>query len=306
MKSYGKEQSMEDSICELTVPVPTINKDELLIKVKAIGVGIHDEYFHSADVSYPYVIGIEASGVIEEIGENVNDKKVGERIAFISMMQPKGGTWAEYCVISKDSLILKIPENLSFEEASIFPVAGNTVLKALKEVDLKKDETLFIAGGAGALGTLLIQIAHKRGIRVIASASKHNHEYMESLGSEYYVDYHDEDWQEQVLKIFPQGVDGAIGIHPGSPKEIMPIVKEGGTLVAVSGDTFETERNITLKGIFNNIDVRSELVELFNQIAKGEIKQTISEVFPFDRALEALAQVKTRHTKGKLVIRIDD
>lgn len=302
MKAFAKINSELIELIE--IPIPNNNEDEVLIKIQAIGVGIHDEYFHAQDITFPYVIGIEASGIIEKVGNRITEYKVGDRVAFISMMQPKGGTWAEYVVVSKDSLMLPIPEDMPFEQAAAFPVAGNTVLKALHEADLKPGQSLFIAGGAGALGTLLIQISTKRGLTVTASASKKNHDYMKQLGAKYVVDYHDNDWQEQVRAIMPDGVDASIAIHPGTPIESQSVVKNDGILIAVSGDNFETECGIILKGVFNTIDVRRELEELMSQVAHGEIKQTIDTIFSFDDALDALAKVKTRHTRGKLVLKL--
>lgn len=302
MKAYTKQASMNSSIALTDVARPEVGDREILVKIAAIGVGVHDEYFHAPDVSYPYVIGIEGAGVIEAVGRDVTGYRSGERIAFVSAMQPKGGTWAEYAVIAADSLIVPVPDEMSFEQAAALPVAGNTVLKALVSAALKPGDTLFIAGGAGALGSLLIQLAAKRGYTVIASASQQNHAYMLALGAQQVVDYHDSDWQEQVKQLVPAGVDAAIAIHPGTPAESQSVVKDGGVLIAVSGDQFLPERGIILKQVFNNMDVKDDLQKLMQQVASGQITLTIAAVYPFAKALEALAQVKTRHTRGKLVV----
>jgi NADPH:quinone reductase-like Zn-dependent oxidoreductase len=302
MKAWVKTSGQANTLAFMDVPRPEAGDDELLVRIRAIGVGMHDEYFHAQDVRYPYVIGIEAAGIIEEVGANVTGYRIGDRIAFISMMQPKGGTWAEYAVISKSSLILPIPDTMTFEQAAAFPVVGNTVLKALVGAGLHPGETLFIAGGAGALGSMLIQLAVARGYTVVASASKQNHNYMKSLGAAQVVDYRDPDWQAQVRTLYPAGVDAAIAIHPGTPVAVQPVVKDGGVLMAVSGDTVATERGIVLKGVYNDIDVSNELVDLLAQVNDGRITQTLSNVYPLEEALAALNQVQTRHTRGKLVL----
>jgi NADPH:quinone reductase-like Zn-dependent oxidoreductase len=302
MKAWVKTSGQANTLAFVDVPRPEAGDDELLVRIRAIGVGIHDEYFHAQDVRYPYVIGIEAAGIVEDVGANVTGYLIGDRIAFISMMQPKGGTWAEYAVISKRSLILPIPDTMTFEQAAAFPVVGNTVLKALVGAGLHPGETLFIAGGAGALGSMLIQLADARGYTVVASASKQNHNYMKSLGAAQVVDYRDSDWQAQVRTLYPAGVDAAIAIHPGTPVAVQPVVKDGGVLVAVSGDTVATERGIVLKGVYNDIDVSSELVDLLAQVNDGRITQTLSNVYALEEALAALNQVQTRHTRGKLVL----
>jgi NADPH:quinone reductase-like Zn-dependent oxidoreductase len=302
MKAWVKTSGQANTLAFMDVPRPEAGDDELLVRIRAIGVGMHDEYFHAQDVRYPYVIGIEAAGIVEDVGANVTGYLIGDRIAFISMMQPKGGTWAEYAVISKSSLILPIPDTMTFEQAAAFPVVGNTVLKALVGAGLLPGETLFIAGGAGALGSMLIQLAVARGYTVVASASKQNHNYMKSLGAAQVVDYRDSDWQAQVRTLYPAGVDAAIAIHPGTPVAVQPVVKDGGVLVAVSGDTVATERGIVLKGVYNDIDVSSELVDLLAQVNDGRITQALSNVYTLGEALAALNQVQTRHTRGKLVL----
>lgn len=302
MQAFGKKLGIDDKITPLEISQPTIGDNEMLVKVAAVGVGIHDEYFHDPAVNYPYVIGIEASGTIQKIGKNVEGHKPGDRIAFISMMQPKGGTWAEYAVVSDQSLILPIPEGMTFEQAAAVLVPANTSLKALAEVGLQPGDSLFIAGGAGAIGTLLIQLGKARGYKVVASASKKNHKLMRELGADYAVDYHDDGWQAQVKDFASGGVDAAIAIHPGTPSEVQSVVKDGGVLVAVSGDQLTPERSIILKGVFNNIDVKSELADFMNQVAKGTMKLIIGKIYPFSEAITALEQVKTRHTRGKLVL----
>lgn len=112
------------------VPIPRIDDDELLVRAKAVGVGIHDSYFLPANARYPYPIGIEAAGVVEEVGGAVTAYRPGDRLVFVSSMQPKGGTWAEFAAVRASSLIMQIPTGLDFVTAAALPVAGNTILRA--------------------------------------------------------------------------------------------------------------------------------------------------------------------------------
>lgn len=302
MKAFAKTSAQSTAIELIEMPLPKISNQEMLVKVQAIGVGIHDEYFLPVHVDYPYVVGIEAAGVIEKTESRVTKYKIGQRIAFISAMQPKGGTWAEYAAVAESSLILPMPAQISFEQGSALMVAGNTALKALAIADLKPSDTLFIAGGSGAIGTLLVQIAKSRGYKVATSASTKNHDYMKSLGADKTVDYHDSDWQQQIKDWLPEGVDGAIAIHPGTANESQSVVKDSGVIVAVSGDQFKPERNIRLQQVNSAGDVTADLAKLLDQVATDEIKLTIEKVYPFADGLLALEKVKTRHARGKLVL----
>lgn len=305
MQAFVKTEKESSQLQLLEVVQPTAGPDELLVRVRAIGVGIHDEFFFPPDVSYPYVVGIEAAGTVESIGTGVTEYNVGDRVAFISTMQLKGGTWAEYAVVTSWSLLLPIPDAMTYEQAAAMPVAGSTALKAIESASLTAGDTLLICGGAGAIGTLLIQIVKQRGYTVIATASAANHKLMRELGADYVIDYHDRDWQEQVRKIIPDGADAAIAIHPGTPKQSQSAVRRAGTIVAVSGDDFVTERGIVLRGVLNDIDVRDDLIDLMHTVSLNEMKLIVNRIYPFSDGLKALDQVKTRHTKGKIILKID-
>lgn len=304
MKAFVKKSETAEAITLVDAPKPQPGDHQLLVKIQAIGVGVHDEYFLPAQMSYPYVVGIEAAGIIESVGSDVTSYQVGQRIAFVSAMQAKGGTWAEYAVVDETSLIIPMPGGVSYQQAAALPVAGNTAFKALYASDVKSGEVLFIAGGAGAIGTLLIQIAKQRGCTVVASASPGNHAYMIELGADNVVDYHDTDWQQQVRDLYPDGVDAAIGIHPGTPADCEAIVRGDGVIVAVSGDNYTPARGIKLRQIPYAVDVTDELVELMQQIADGSVQHPIAKVYAFADGLAALEQVKTRHTRGKIVLKV--
>lgn len=302
MKAIVKKSNEDTTFSLKDVPVPEIQDDEYLIRVCAIGVGIHDGYFLPEKMEYPYPIGIEAAGIIEEVGSQADGFTAGERVAFINMMHPKGGTWAEYAAVSKDALILKIPDEMLFTTAAAIPVAGNTILKAFQALPLERGDSLFIAGASGAIGTFAIQLAKKRGIHVASSASLKNHEYMRGLGADLTVDYHDSDWPEQVKEWRPDGVDAAIAIQPDTGKASMDVVKDSGVIVAISDYQLSGERNISIPSIHEQADIKQELIAMINQIAKKEIQLTIEKVYPFEEALDALHKTMTRRARGKVVI----
>ncbi|WP_240377151.1 NADP-dependent oxidoreductase [Bacillus piscicola] len=302
MKAIVKQSASPHDFDLMEVPIPGISENELLVRVKAIGVGIHDGYFLPNDIHYPYPIGIEAAGIIEKTGQNVTDFQAGDEVVFVSSMQKKGGTWAEYAVVAANSLILPIPNGMSFAEAAAIPVAGNTALKALHALDLKPNDSLFIAGASGAIGTFAIQLAADMGCTVAGSASKRNQDYMRSLGATKTVDYHDADWQEQIKQWMPGGVDAALAIQPDTGQPSMEILKDDGRVVAVSGDQLTPQRNVAIKPFPYQVDVTDELLQLMKKINSKEIKLFIEQTYPFQQALDALEKTGTRHARGKLVI----
>ncbi len=285
------------------VPVPNIGAGELLVRIKAVGVGIHDSYFLPRQMSYPFPIGIEAAGVIEMVGSDAAGFHVGERIAFVSMMQAKGGVWAEYAAVRSDSLILRVPEPMSFEQAAAIPVAGNSTLRVFHALPtLPAGASIFIAGASGAIGTFAIQLARERGWEIAASASPRNHDYLLELGAALAVDYRQPDWPHEVLERYPGGVDAAIAIQPDTTATSMSVVKTGGTVVTVSGDQVAPTRGINVVGLAYDADVRDELRAVMSDIVSGGMKLVIERVYPFEEALSALEKVQTRRARGKVVL----
>lgn len=303
MRAFVLPTSQTTTVELARVPVPRIGPGELLVRVKAVGVGIHDSYFLPPGIAYPFPIGIEAAGVIEEIGSDVTDWQPGAHIAFVSAMQTKGGTWAEYAVVRRDALIVTIPHGLGFEQAAAVPVAGNTAVKTFHVLTGVPDGgTLFVAGASGAIGTFVIQLAKAKGWRVAASASQRNHEYLTSLGAVKVVDYHDETWTDEVLAWAPGGVDAAVAIQPNTTVDSVRVVKNGGTAVTISGDQVASTRGVTIEMPPHQVDVRDEMQTLMQQIADGDLRLTIEHIFPFADALQALSKVQTRHARGKTVL----
>lgn len=303
MRAFVIPEAGQEALRLMQVPIPRCGPDEILVRIKAVGVGIHDSYFLPATISFPFPIGIEAAGVIEEVGGAVRGHRIGERIAFVSSMQVKGGTWAEYAVVQADSLIVPIPDGLSFERAAAVPVAGNTILRAFHALPLlPKGSSLFIAGASGAIGTFAIQLATVRGWEVAASASERNHEYLLSLGATVVVDYHDRDWTELIRQWKPNGVDAAFAVQPQTSAESASVVKAGGRVVSISGDQVSPKDGVNVVGLAYEVDVRDELIVMMQQIVAGQIHLEIERTYPFDDASEALAKVQTRRARGKTVL----
>lgn len=305
MKAIVKLNDQSNDFVLMEIPPPQIDENEILVKVKAIGVGIQDGYFFPQNMKFPYPIGIEGAGVVEKIGKKVTNHKIGDRVAFISVLETKGGTYAEYVALGKRSIVIQIPEGMSFTEAAAIPVAGNAMLKVFEALQLEPGNSIFIAGASGANGTFAIQIAKDKGCIISTSASKKNHDYMESLGAVKTVDYHEPDWVEQILQWKPEGVDAAIAIQPGTSTKSIELVKDGGKIIAVSGDNIKAQRNIEIVEFPYHMNVTEELIDLMNKIAEKEFVIFIEQIYSFEDSLEALHKVQTRRARGKSVIEVN-
>lgn len=303
MRAFVIPRAHENTLELMQVPIPQCGADEILVRVQAVGVGIHDSYFLPPDISFPFPIGIEAAGVVEQVGAAVHGHEPGDRVGFVSSMQVKGGTWAEYAVVRADSLILPIPEGLSFEQAAAVPVAGNTILRAFHSLPpLPDNASIFVAGASGAIGTFAVQMARARGWDVAASASERNHDYLVSLGATKTVDYHDPQWTAEIRQWKPDGVDAAFAVQPQTSADSASIVKDGGSVISISGDQVESTGGVSVVGLDYQVDVHDELITMMEQIASGQLHLEVERIYPFDQAADALAKVQTRRARGKAVL----
>lgn len=305
MKAFVRTSAQNKNVELAEVPIPEIDDQEILVNIKAFGVGIHDRYFIPGDVEFPFPIGSEAAGVITKIGSQITDSEIGDRVILSSLLLPKGGCWAEYVAVPS-RMIIFLPDEIPFLQGAAIPIAGKTALEIMRALDLEEGDTLFAAGASGAIGTLIIQLASARGIRVAGSASPKNHEYMLSLGAETAVDYHDSDWQKEVKEWMPNGVDAALAIQPGTAKDSMEVVKTGGKVITVSGDSdsVSPERNITVRQFQHQLDLQKALKKIVEEITEGNIQLVIEDVYPFAQAIDALEKTETRHARGKSVVSV--
>lgn len=301
MKAFVRSDAASDVVVLADVPVPGVGDREARVQVRAFGVGLHDRYFIPLDARFPYVVGTEGAGVVVETGSGVEAFGRGDRVLLSSALNPKGGSWAESVVVGEASLT-RMPDELDFQTAAGIPVAGKTAVESLHTLDLGRGETLFVAGASGAIGTLVVQMAAIRGIRVAGSASARNQEHLLWLGAEQAVDYNAPDWQEQVNRWAPGGVDAALAIQPGTGAQSQFVVREGGHVVTVSGDVFEPERDVRVEQFVHRADARRDMADLLAAIADGRIRMVLERFYPFTEAVAALEKTETRHARGKLVV----
>lgn len=304
MKAYVRVDPQDQTVVPADVERPSPGPDEVSVEVQAFGVGVHDRQFISPSGPFPYVIGLEAAGVVGAVGQAVSGVDVGDRVMVSTIMNPKGGTWAEHAVVAQGG-VTPIPDDLDFVSAAAIPIAGDAAVETMHTLDMRRGQTLFVAGASGAIGTLVIQMAVRAGIRVAGSASADNADYLRTLGAELAVDYRDSTWPEQIRDWASGGVDAALAIQPGTPGPSIEVVHDGGHLVAVSGDPCPPQREIRVEQFPHRADTRDDMARLVGDIAVGRLHLEIERVYPFAEALSALDKTETRHAKGKVVVAVD-
>jgi NADPH2:quinone reductase len=287
----------------MDLPTPELGPDDVLIGIRAAGVGPWDVKTREGvfgERSFPHVLGVEASGIVESAGQNVADLREGDEVYVYS-----GGCYAEYVAAPAEKVAHK-PASLSFEEAAGVPVAGSTAYQGIvEEIGLKEGETVLIAGAAGGVGTIAVQIAASLGARVLGTASPRNHDYLLSLGAAEAIDYHG-DWVADVRNVAPDGVDAVFDCVGGETfRRSFEAVRDGGRVVTIVafGEEVEPGRGITHHA-FSAKAERRKLEKLSEMFDDGKLQVEIEDVLSLEEATKAHERVEAGHTRGKIVLRV--
>jgi len=319
-----------DSVKIREINIPEIKPDEVLVRVKSVGINPVDNMITRGEVklitpySFPLSIGNELAGVIEKTGEKVTEFKEGDRV-FSRLPTNKIGAFAEYVAINKKDLA-KIPEYLSFNEAAAIPLTALTAYQALDILQVKSGETLFISGGSGGFGAMAVPLAKTRGIKVITNGSLENKERVLALGAELFLDYKTEDYAQLL-----HDVDGVIDTIGGKETEKQfSILKQGGKLVSLKGmpngrfakkmglplwkqwifgfagrsfDNMAKKRNQEYHFIFVQSS-GEQLSEIAKVLEENQIRPSIDSIYSFDDIAKALVKVDKGSSRGKTIVEI--
>ncbi len=284
-------------------PRPEPKENEILVRVMAAGVNPVDAYIRAGRYGpgrYPYIPGKDIAGVVEKAGSKITRFKPGDAVyAFLSSKEQGG--YAQFATAEENEAALK-PKSISFEEAAAVPLAATTAWQALDASNLEKGQTILIHGGSGGVGHFAVQIAKARGAKVIATASTANQDLLKQLGVDEAIDYTKTKFEDVV-----KNVDVVLNCVRGDTlARSYGVVKKGGIIVSITGppDPAELEKHgIRGTGVMTHPDA-SVLEQLAKLIDAGKIRPVMSKVFPLAEASKAHEQIETRHTRGKIVLKV--
>ncbi len=304
---YGGPEKLE----YVDIPKPKPESGEVLIKVVAASVNPVDWKVREGRLKFmtgkkfPLFAGSELSGVISELGPDVSEFKIGDRV-FAGLTR-KGGAYAEY-VVAKVEKVIQIPDALTYEIASTLAIAGVTPLQAFTHhYNVKKGDDVLVNGGSGGVGIYAIQIAKVLGAKVTAVCSDRNKELVLNLGADEVIDYNKEDFRER-QNAFDVILDAAANAFFSDSKKSL---KNGGMLIKLNisiktillglWTRYFSSRKVKMILVKNS---REDLQWMIDHIVSGEIKVIIDKTYPLEKAGEAQSYSQTGRAKGKIVIRI--
>uniref|UniRef100_A0A672F9Y8 Synaptic vesicle membrane protein VAT-1 homolog n=2 Tax=Salarias fasciatus TaxID=181472 RepID=A0A672F9Y8_SALFA len=313
---------------------PRLQPGEVLVRVKACGLNFAEllgrQGLYELLPAPPVTMGMEGSGLIEAVAEDVKDRKVGDRVIALS----RSGMWQELVVVPANRTF-PMPEQMSFPEGAALPINYMTAYMMLFEMaNVRPGKSVLVhmaAGGVGIAATQLCQTV--RDVTVFGTASASKHETIAQGGVTHPIDYRTKDYVEEIRKISPKGVDivldplGGSDTHKG-----YSLLKPMGMLVVFGAANCVTGQKKNLlamaKTWYNQLSLNTlklmqankaisgfhlgyvtdeelfartmrSLIELYRQ---GKIKPRIDSCFHFEEVTDAMKRMHERQNIGKVIL----
>jgi NADPH:quinone reductase-like Zn-dependent oxidoreductase len=295
-----------------TLPVPKPQADEVLIAVNTAGVAIWDVGLrrhpqgikHSA---FPLVLGTDGAGIVAAVGAKVQGLKVGEQVYSYSWDNPHGGFYAEYVAVPAERVGL-VPGNLTLRQAGAIATTGLTAIQGIDDaLHLKAGDTLIIHGASGGVGSLALQFAKLRGVKVLATATGEDGlAFVKGLGADAAVDGRHGDIAAAAHALAPAGVDAVLALAGGQTLErCIDALRPGGQVAFPYGVEPEPKARPGVPIIrYNAIPGVKEFERLNRAIEAVKLQVPIAAQFPLAEAAKAQERVEAGHILGKIVLQI--
>lgn len=300
-------------------PKPTPGPNQVIVRNKSAGVNFIDYEHRVGQWPSPVfgLLGIEGAGTIDSIGSEVQGLSVGDRVVYMGI-----GAYSEYTVVNRTH-VAKIPDSISFETAAALFVQGITAVTMVKgSWETKKGDTILIYSAAGGTGQLLVKLANYLGATVIGvTSSEVKAEAARKLGAHHVINYNVEDIATRVLEITNgKGVDVVFDCVGKSTFDAsLKSLKKFGTFISfgsAGGKVPPIDINILAPknikivktSLFTFLETLEEVEywtgELFDLYEKGVIPKDIYKVYPLSEAKQALVDLESGKTTGKLLLAI--
>ncbi len=326
MKAFALTESSQRAISDLTIidiPKPEITANDVLVKVTAVGLNPVDFKVIENGVdawTYPHIIGMDIVGEIVELGEQVTQFQIGDRVAGHGNLT-KQGCLSEFASVPAYQLA-KIPDSISHTDAAALLCNGLTAYQAMfRKATLTNKKNILIHAGSGGVGSIAIQLAKMAGLTVYTTASTAKIDFVKSLGADVVIDYKTENVSERIAELTDGlGIDMIINtIGKNEATEDLKRLAYNGSLIAVvSPPRIENPSDLFSRALSIDVlnlggahlshnpqqaqDLATMTQELFALVEDKKVKALVSQTFPFEQTKDALQLIKDRKITGKLVI----
>lgn len=314
MKAAAIDRTGPPSVLKLhTLPMPEPAPHEVVIALNASGIGVWDAdirkgWWPSGRPKFPLVLGTDGAGTVAAKGSRVRRFDVGDRVWAYEFTNGKSGFYAEYVAVNADH-VGKVPRRLDLLQAGAAAVTALTALQGTDDtLQLRRGETVLVFGATGAVGTMAVQFARRRGARVIATASGNKAtRLIRGLGADAVFDGRARDAVDRLRKLAPDGLDAVLAFAGGKTlDQCLDLVTPGGRVAHPNGVEPEPKRRrrrFSVESYDAEPSARS-FVRLARAAEQARLRVPIAAKFPLAQAARAHARLERGHVVGRIVLRI--
>jgi NADPH2:quinone reductase len=320
MKAIQVKQIGGPEVLQLAdLPIPQPKPNEAVLKIAASGVNFIDVYQREGrySVPLPFVLGQEGAGVVTAVGPEVKSVKPGDRVAWSSVL----GSYADYAAVPGERLV-QVPQGVSDQQAASAMLQGMTAHYLCHDTfPLKRGQTALIHAAAGGVGSLLVQMAHNIGARVIATVSTDEKAKLaREAGADEVILYTQTDFEAETKRLTDsKGVDVVFdGVGKTTFEKGLNVLRPRGMMVLFGGSSgplppFDLIQ-LSQKGSLyvtrptlhhytaTTEELRTRSSAVFQMIAAGKLKLRIEHTYPLADAAQAHRDLEGRKTTGKLLL----
>jgi NADPH:quinone reductase len=315
--AYIKQPGPPENIIVGEFPTPEPTGQQVLVRVAAAALNPVDTYIRSGainmDIPLPFVVGCDLAGVVEKVGPQAKRFKRGDRVWGSNQgLLGRQGTFAEFAAVDEDWLY-PTPPGVSDETAAATALVGITAhLGLVRDAKLKVGETLFVNGGSGGVGSMVVQMSKALGARVITTAGSDAKVAMcRERGADAAINYKTEDVAARVKEVAPAGVNvwWETLREPNFDQTVALLAPRGRMILMAGRDARPTfpvgpfyVKGCSLHGfaMFNATpdEQRAAAEDINHWLSEGKVKPCIDRMLPLDQAAAA-HRLQEENTIGK-------
>jgi NADPH:quinone reductase len=316
-----KQTEEENNLIIGTKEIPKLSKDSVLIKNHYGGLNYIDTYHQSGlyKVPLPFILGVDGSGVIEEVGQEVKNFKKGDRVSYYTM---KGGSLAEYIVLNENDNIVKVPDEIPLNLSCACMVQGLTGHYLTHDTyPIQQGDNVLIQACTGGTGSVILQLAKIKGARTIGTVgSQEKVEIAKALGCDDVILYKEKDFEVELKKFLPKGVNVVYdGVGKSTYEKSMKCLDKRGFMVFfgnASGSVPPIDPlSLTALGsiymarpslkdyCLSRSEFEKRSNDLFDYVSSGKLKLKIHKEFDYKDASLAYKELTGRNSTGKILLK---
>ena len=288
------------SVVDVDPPVP--GSGQLLVRVKAAGINPGESKIREGllrerwPTTFPSGQGSDLAGMVEQVGDGVEKFAAGDEVIGFTDQR---ASQAELVVVDAENATRR-PSEVPWEVAGSLFVAGATAYAAVRAVAAGPGDTVVVAGAAGGVGSIAVQLAAKAGATVIGLASEANHEWLRSRGVVPIT--YGEGVAERIREAAPGGVDAFIDTIGGGYVELaLALGVAPGRIDTIVDFAAVEQHGVKAEGNAQGASAGT-LAELAGLIADGALEIPIARVYPLEQVRDAFRELEQGHTRGKIVL----